>query len=177
MTEQAVAHVTGEIERLQSLITELRPAALDDIGLASALDSLVERTRIVHGLEIDSVIDLAREGGRELTRLTPQTENGVYRIVQEGLNNVAKHAKAERVGLSVIETEGRILLEMRDDGQGFIVGASGGGFGLVGMRERVDLLVAGVLAIESAPGERTTVRADVPAEHRPEGSDGPEQTG
>lgn len=163
---QAVDHIAGEIERLQSLITELRPATLDDLGVAPALTSLVERTRTLHGLDIESEIDLDYDAGRQATRLTPDIESSVYRIVQEALNNVAKHARAEHVKVSVVESDGRTRILVRDDGVGFEPGRGDGRFGLVGMRERV-ALIGGTLAIKSSPDDGTTVEAEVPAEHLP----------
>jgi signal transduction histidine kinase len=143
----------------------LRPATLDDIGLAPALTSLVERMRTLHGLEVQSEIDLAHTNGRHPTRLVPETESTVYRIVQEALTNVAKHAGATHVWVSAAESAGRIRVVVRDDGVGFDPGASHGRFGLVGMRERV-ALIGGTLAIQSAPDEGTTVTIELPAEHR-----------
>ncbi len=164
-TGQAIDHLGEEIERLQSLITELRPAALDEIGLGPALESLVERTRIVHGLDIETEIDLDHETGRQRTRLSDETESGIYRLVQEALTNTAKHSRAERAWIRLVESEGRVSVEVRDDGAGFDPSHADGGYGLMGMRERVALL-GGSLTVDSDHGSGTTVRAELPAEHR-----------
>ena len=165
-TQQAVDQIRGEIEKLQALITELRPAALDALGPGPALASLVERARATHGLSIDLSVDLDYERGRHPTRHVPEVESTVYRIVQEALTNVAKHARAEHISIEVVEADGHVRIEARDDGDGFDPSGGGDGFGLIGMRERVDL-VGGTLTIDSAKGAGTTLRAKFPAPHRP----------
>ena len=171
-TNDAVAQIAVEIDKLQALITELRPAALDALGTEPALASLVERTRTLHGLEVDLDVDLDYEQGRSPTRHLPEIESTIYRLVQEALANVARHARADRVSISVRESDGRVRIEVADDGQGFDGAGEPSGYGLVGMRERVDL-VGGRLTVESERGEGTTVRAEFPAPHRPasDGSD------
>jgi signal transduction histidine kinase len=152
---QALDHITTEIENLRNLITELRPAALDELGLAPAIESLVARTRSVEGLDVTSTIELGGE------RLEPEVENTVYRLVQESLTNVAKHGKASAVELSLVESDSVIEVRVSDDGTGFDPSAPTGGFGLAGMRERV-ALASGELDIASTAGEGTTVRATIP---------------
>jgi signal transduction histidine kinase len=170
---QAVNQIAEEIDKLQGLIAELRPAALDDLGLAPALESLVERVRAVHGLTVTAAIDLDDEaGGQPTTRLMPEIESTAYRLVQEALTNVTKHAQAETVEVVVKESGDELSIEVRDDGRGFELGTRSDGFGLVGMRERVDL-VGGEISIESKSGAGTLVSAKVPARHRqPEASTG-----
>jgi len=165
-TQQAVGQIREQIEKLQALITELRPAALDALGPEPALASLVERARALHGLSIDLSVDLDYEKGRHPTRHVPEVESTVYRIVQEALTNVTKHARAEHISIDVVEADGHVRIEARDDGEGFDPSGGAGGFGLIGMRERVDL-VGGTLTIDSAKGAGTTVRAKFPAPHRP----------
>jgi signal transduction histidine kinase len=167
-TRQAVGQIAEEIEKLQALITELRPAALDALGPEPALMSLVERARAVHGLDIELDVDLDYEQGRHPTRHVPEIESTIYRLVQEALNNVAKHARAEHVWVNVVERDGQVDVNVRDDGQGLDQRGTNGGFGLIGMRERVDL-VGGSLNIESSPGQGTTVHAEFQAAHRPPG--------
>jgi len=150
----ALEHITTEIDSLRILITELRPAALDELGLAPAIESLGERTATVEGLEVELDVDV---GGR----LDPEVETIAYRFVQEALTNVAKHAGAERVRVQVSLEYDVVKVEVIDDGRGFDPKAATEGFGLLGMRERV-VLAHGQLAIESEPG-RTVVRATVPA--------------
>ena len=151
---EAVEQIGTDIENLRTLITELRPAALDEIGLAPAIESLAQRLGTVEGLEVDVEVDV---GGR----LDPELETAVYRIVQEALTNIAKHAGAERVRVRAALDYDVVHVEIADDGGGFDPGAEPGGFGLVGMRERV-ALARGQLAIESEPG-RTVLRATLPA--------------
>jgi len=162
----AVGQIDDEIEKLQGLITELRPASLDDIGLEAALASLVDRARTLHGLEIGTAIDLDRSQGRQPTRLMPEVESAVYRLVQEALTNIARHARAERVSVRIAEAEGLIRAEIRDDGAGFDPTEGHSGFGLVGMHERADLL-GGTVEVESASGSGTTVRAQLKGQHLP----------
>jgi signal transduction histidine kinase len=151
---EAVDLIATEIESLRTLITELRPAALDEIGLAPAIESLGQRLAAVEGLEVDVEVEV---GGR----LDPELETTVYRIVQEALSNIAKHARAERVGVRVALDYDGVRLEVSDDGQGFNPAARAEGFGLVGMRERV-ALAQGRLDIESS-SEGTVVTARLPA--------------
>ena len=150
---EAIDYIGTEIESLRTLITELRPAALDEIGLAPAIESLGGRLAAVEGLEIHVEVEV---GGR----LDPELETTVYRIVQEALTNIAKHARAEHVRIDVALDYDVVRVEVTDDGRGFDPEARVAGFGLVGMRERV-ALAHGQLEIESAAG-RTVVRASLP---------------
>jgi signal transduction histidine kinase len=159
----ACERVTDELAGLRALIAELRPAALDELGLGPALSGLARRVAGGQGLEV--LADVELNG----TRLAPDLETAVYRVAQEALSNVAKHARAEHVELRVTTDDDSIALAIRDDGDGFDVVAARGaatdlapGFGLAGMRERV-LLAGGALDIASAPGGGgTTVRARFP---------------
>jgi signal transduction histidine kinase len=161
---RAINQIKEEIEKLQGLITELRPAVLDDIGLEAALANLVERTRAIRKIDVRGDFNLDYESGRSATRLTPDVEGAVYRLVQEALTNIAKHAQAESSSVLVEEADGVVRVQVRDDGRGFDPGASSRGFGVVGMRERVELL-AGTLLIESAPASGTVIHAEIPARH------------
>jgi signal transduction histidine kinase len=154
---EAVGHVSAEIEGLRALIAELRPPALDQLGLEPALSSLVQRTAATSGLEISADVAL----GGEDDRLSPELETTVYRIVQEALTNVVKHARAHTVQVVVRESGGGVDLRVADDGAGLAAGGSGGGFGLVGMRERVEL-AGGELVVEPGRAEGTVVRARLP---------------
>jgi signal transduction histidine kinase len=159
---QAVDQIDLSIRGLQSLITELRPAALDELGVEPALEALIARTRSITGLEIDARIELADPSGRQPTRLALEISTAIYRLVQESLTNALKHADAERAWVDVVEGDETVTVTVRDDGKGFDPERAHDGFGLVGMRERVGL-VGGRLTIESAPGHGTSVRAEVPA--------------
>ena len=157
--EQAVGQLETQIAELQGLITELRPAALDDIGLEPALRSLFERTLEAHGVTVAPDIDLDLEAGRSASRLEPEIEGTVYRLVQEALSNTAKHASTDRASVRVIEQDGHVSIEVRDEGRGFDPTDPRRGFGLLGMRERVEL-TGGTLEIDSLPGAGTRVYRD-----------------
>ena len=171
-TGQALNQLETDIATLRGLITELRPAALDQLGLEPALLALVDRF-CVGGLDVDVDVDVAFEAGREADRLEPELETGIYRIVQEALTNAVKHGQAQRAAVELVERDHSLRVSVRDDGTGFEPAAATDGFGLVGMRERVELL-GGELTIESAPGSGTRIAVSLPAVHRdqesPEGS-------
>jgi signal transduction histidine kinase len=149
----AVDHVSREIENLRAIITELRPAALDELGLAPALTTLVTRVGSTSGLELDTELSIDR-------RLDADLETVAYRVVQEALSNVVKHAHATRVTVSVVDSGDELRIAVADDGRGFDQGAPSNGFGVPGMRERVDL-AGGRLAI-SAANEGTRVDVTLP---------------
>jgi signal transduction histidine kinase len=159
--EQAVGEAMEQIDLsirgLQSLISELRPAALDELGVKPALEALIARTRSVSGLEIEARLELP-------TQLDLETSTAIYRLVQETLTNISKHADAERAWIDVVHHGGTVEITVRDDGKGFDPKRADGGFGLIGMKERI-ALIEGRLAIESASGSGTTVRAEIPV-HR-----------
>jgi signal transduction histidine kinase len=139
---------------------------LDDVGVQPALEALAERTAATSRLQIELDIDLAYEREDEPTRLIPEIENAIYRSVQETLTNVAKHALTDRASVSMREGGGTVRIEVRDEGVGFDPDAVSGGFGLIGMRERAEL-VDGKLTVSSEPGAGTTVSLVVPAVHVP----------
>ena len=157
----AVDQLEEVIANLRALITDLRPAALDELGIRAALEGLAERTAR-HGTEVDVSVTLESTGAPKLSRLDPELETSIYRIVQEALTNASKHGHAKRAVVEVGEREGRVEICVRDDGAGFDTQAASGGFGLLGMRERAQLL-GGTLAVESAPGRGAIVRASLPA--------------
>ncbi len=136
--ERSSAQVEQVIAGLQGLITELRPASLDQLGVAAAVETLIERVSSRSGLDLDLDLDLAYDGGRATSRLDPELESTVYRLVQESLTNVVKHADATQARIKIEETEGRLTIAVEDNGHGF-EGTPNGGFGVVGMRERVAL--------------------------------------
>jgi signal transduction histidine kinase len=156
----AAAELRGEIVKtLQSvrrLAVELRPKALDDFGLIPALERLADAFGGESGIAVDV------EANLDATRLPPEVETALYRIAQEALTNVAKHAGAEHVSVVVTRRDGSVTVVVEDDGRGFgAAGGESGGLGLVGMKERVGLL-GGRLAIESTEGSGTTIVAEVP---------------
>jgi len=170
-----------EIDGLRHLITELRPAALDDLGLAAALEALARRAQAIDGLEVKTEIDLGSTGGEHdaigengRRRLDTELESTIYRIVQEALTNVSRHAQASRAVINVTERGNVIEASVTDDGRGLPsaerLGPRGdgleGGFGMSGMRERAEL-VGGELEWLPAPQRGTIVRLTVPLAGRP----------
>jgi signal transduction histidine kinase len=162
--DQAAEDLKEAISNLRSLVTDLRPPALDQLGLGAAIEALCERASR-HGLQIDSALDLAYEQGREPTRHAPELETAIYRIIQEALSNATKHGHAKRAVIETSESLTAVELIVRDDGDGFDPDASTDGFGLLGMRERVGLL-NGTVVVESSPGAGTTVKASFPPRRR-----------
>lgn len=158
--DEAIEHIEREAENLRSIITELRPAALDELGLRTAIEALLDRHRAQNGLQIDGELELP---GKE-NPLDQDLETTVYRLVQEALTNVAKHAHAERVRVMASEFDGQLLIEVQDDGRGFDTNSASEGFGLSGMRERVSL-AEGTLDVDSGK-QGTLVKVCLPAHHR-----------
>lgn len=176
--DAALEQIDTEITGLRRLITDLRPAALDTFGVKAALEGLAERITTTSGLEIALEVDLAYQSGRAAQRPPTTLESALYRLVQEALTNVVKHADATAVEVSVVERDARIEIVVQDDGRGFDPARAADGFGLVGMRERASL-ANGQLEVESAPGAGTTVRATIPVAQDASGSAAaaPEATG
>jgi two-component system, NarL family, sensor histidine kinase UhpB len=140
---------------LLSLARQLRPTALDDLGLAAAIGGQVEQ---LNRGEIDARLSV--EG--DFSDLGDDAQLVVYRVAQEALSNVARHSGAERVEVRLRRVDtGDVVLEISDDGRGFAFDQSQRGLGIGGMRERA-LLVGGELTIESRPERGTTVRLTVP---------------
>src|SRR5580693_8492132 len=162
----AIEHLEEGITNLRALITDLRPASLDELGAAAAIQALCERAGRA-GIDIDVNIDLAYERGRERMRHTPEVETAMYRIVQEALTNAAKHGNAKRAVVEVHDDETDIQVSVRDDGVGFDPTARADGVGLLGMNERVQLL-EGSLEVRSAPGQGTTILASIPVKRLPD---------
>jgi signal transduction histidine kinase len=159
--QEAIEQILAEIDKLRALITELRPAALDELGLTAAIEALAERSATTGGLEIRGEVELGRAAGSSNARLSPELESTIYRLVQEALTNVVKHARAERVDIKLMAHEDLVTIEVRDDGVGFDPKLRPPGFGLVGMRERLEL-AGGRLEISSVPGRGTDLRAELP---------------
>jgi signal transduction histidine kinase len=148
--------VVQALQDVRSLAVELRPAALDDFGLVPALERLAvtfaERSGITASVEAN-----LGEG-----RLPAETETALYRLVQEALTNVVKHAAATRVNIVLTRRDGGVSAVIEDDGRGFSPDvARNDALGLVGMRERIALL-GGTLAVESAPSEGAALVAYLP---------------
>jgi signal transduction histidine kinase len=148
-----------EIESLRVLISELRPAALDELGLHPALLALAERTTVTHGIDVTTTFDGAA-GARGKKRLDPELDTVVYRVVQEALTNAARHAHPETVAVQLRYRNGEVRVSVTDDGRGFDASQPAAGFGLLGMRERVSL-VGGQFKLSSSP-DGTTVEISLP---------------
>jgi signal transduction histidine kinase len=149
--------VVTTLQDVRRLAVELRPKALDDFGLVPALERLVETFREQTGIEVDLEPRLGDD------RLPPEVETALYRITQEALTNVVKHAHANRVSIVLTRRGGSVSAVIEDDGRGFAEEqGSENGLGLLGMRERV-ALVDGRLSVESSPGAGTTLSIEVPA--------------
>jgi signal transduction histidine kinase len=176
--DTALEGLGTEIDGLRHLITELRPAALDDLGLAAALEALARRAQAIDGLEVKTEIEIGREQGAspedDARRLDAELESTIYRVVQEALTNVSRHAQATKAVISVIERDGMVRASVTDDGRGLPetarLGPRGdgleGGFGMSGMRERAEL-VGGELEWARAPERGTIMRLTVPLAGRP----------
>jgi signal transduction histidine kinase len=160
----SLSQLESDIATLRALITELRPAALDQLGLEPALLALGDRMR-AGGLELDVDVELAFEHGRAAQRLTPELETAIYRIVQEALTNAVKHGAASRAVVEVRHESEFVDVRVRNDGSGFDATDATDGFGVLGMRERAELL-DGSLQLDSAPGAGTTVTARFPVRRR-----------
>jgi two-component system, NarL family, sensor histidine kinase DevS len=149
--------VVSTLQDVRRLAVELRPKALDDFGLVSALERLAETFREQTGIQVDLEPRLGED------RLPPDVETTLYRITQEALTNVVKHAQAKRVSIVLTRRNRSISAVIEDDGRGFGMDETGGnGLGLLGMRERI-ALVGGRLSIESSPGSGTTLSIEVPS--------------
>lgn len=164
---QAIEDIELEIENLRAIITDLRPSLLDDLGLRPAIDALLDRRRAA-GLEIVSEVALD-----DLDRRDPELETTIYRVLQEALTNIVKHARAGSVRVAANVVDGEVRLEVQDDGEGFDVDATTTGFGLSGMRERV-YLAGGTLSVQSGQAG-TTLRARLPVSHAAASRSGPDR--
>ncbi len=145
----------GALAEMRALIFELRPAALQEEGLVSALRKHAAAREARDGIAVEFAVEHER-------RLPPDCEEAAYRIVREALHNIVKHARASAVRVRLDFQPDRLCLEVRDNGQGFDVAAvAGRGMGLTSMRERAEQL-GGSLTIESGPGRGTAIRAELP---------------
>jgi signal transduction histidine kinase len=152
--EEAIEQIEREIANLRAIITDLRPPALDQLGLAAAVDALAEYHRSTNGLRVECAF------WQEDASPGPEIETTVYRLVQEALTNVVKHARASSAGVRIAIDADWVAVEIADDGVGFDPGEPASGVGLAGIRERVGL-VGGSLTVESGSGG-TTVRTSIP---------------
>jgi signal transduction histidine kinase len=166
LMEQVHEGVRSEVEALRRLMTELRPPVLDERGLAAALRDHVDAFARRTGLACQAQLDLP-------FRLDPEVETVLYRVVQESLTNVAKHARASSVSIQLVDHGDGVELVVRDDGVGFEPARASrllraGHFGLAGMRERVSL-VGGRWDVEAVPGGGTRIGVHLPRQVTPVG--------
>jgi signal transduction histidine kinase len=149
--------VVETLSEVRTLSHNVHPRVLDDLGLASALDSLARRTRDGTGMAVNLATDVRA--------IVPQTVASVlYRVAQEAIRNAVRHSGASEVQVTLRVDEGSASLDVRDDGTGFEVAAaesSANGMGLFLMRERV-ALVDGQFEVDGHAGPGTRVRATVP---------------
>jgi signal transduction histidine kinase len=166
----------GALRSVRDLSQLLHPSVLEDLGLSAALQSFLNG----FGRRTGTTVSFREDG--TLGRLTPEAERAVYRIVQEAMTNIARHASATRVEIRVAEEDGRLSVTVEDDGVGFDardVERPGrqGGLGLLGIRERVSQL-GGTVRIDSVIGRGTRLEVTIPAtEHRAAGTPSADETG
>jgi signal transduction histidine kinase len=147
----------GALSEMRALIQQLRPSPVEEGGLASALHKHLTALERREGLKVA----LQVEGEGQLPR---EQEEGLFRIVQEALNNVVKHAQTDKAAVRLQLEDGRVSLLIEDQGAGFdpsVSGSARGGFGLTSMRERIEML-GGALEVKSSPGKGTQVLVQVP---------------
>jgi signal transduction histidine kinase len=158
--------VEQSVDVVHQFARELRPAVLDDLGLIPALHAFMKNFTTRTGVRTHLT------AFAEVERLDTARRTALFRIAQEALTNVARHAKASRVEVGIRKLHSTARMEIKDDGRSFQVerklGAKGSKrLGLLGMKERVEM-VGGTFCIESAPGQGTTVRVEIPFTHVPE---------
>lgn len=152
--EEAREAARHSIDEVRRIVRDLRPEALDDLGLPSALSTMVANFEQRTGIRVERHIP------QDLPRLSPEQDLVLYRVIQEALTNVARHAEAERHQLVVEHVDGHVVVIVRDDGCGFDQPPPHHG-GIRGMQERA-LLVHGTVDVTSARGEGTEVVLRVP---------------
>jgi signal transduction histidine kinase len=159
--EECIATLKHTLERVRQLSLSLRPLQLDDLGLVAALRSHLDRQTGIGGL-------MPHFDAAEAPRaVSPEVETACFRVAQEAITNVMRHARARNLWLRLFTAGGQLALSVRDDGSGFDLeaarrrGAAGASLGLVGMEERV-ALAGGTLELRSAPGQGTVLLATFP---------------
>jgi signal transduction histidine kinase len=173
---QGIEQVDGAIAEMRRLIADLRPTTLDELGLGAALEALAERLAVSDIIEVEMHVDFVDHSSDRGVRLSREIEDTVYRLVQESLNNVARHGGTDRARVDVTEDSAMLRVRVADKGEGFDPRVRTEGFGLTGMRERVTL-AGGTLEVQSTPGKGTTIVASVPARRRDEPGERLSRTG
>jgi len=152
---------TNTLGQTHRWIQDLRPRVLDDLGLVPAIRWYAEARLEASGVQVQLEVSGFKE------RLSPELETTLFRVIQEAINNVAKHAQARHARIRLDFADARVIAEIEDDGVGFdpqvflTVHEGMRGIGLLGMRERVTLL-GGLLSVDSRPGQGTRIRIEVP---------------
>ena len=153
-----------EITTLRGLITELRPAALDEMGAEQAIRALADRVGR-EGVGVELSVDLAYEQGRRPERLDGELETAMYRVIQEALTNARRHGEATAIQIDVVEDDACVSVRIADNGRGFDPNGTTDGFGIRGMRERAEL-VGGQLDVRSTPGQGARIELTFPPSRR-----------
>ncbi len=151
---ETVERLEGQIGELNRLINDLRPATLERLGLAGALEALAEECSARGSFEVETAIEIEE-------KLSSEEERIAYRLVQEALNNVLKHASAASASVSALLVDHQVQITVKDDGRGFDPDEVADGRGLLGMRERIELL-GGEIEVRSAPDDGTEIAARIP---------------
>lgn len=157
--EELRAVAGNTLNDVHTLALQLRPSVLDDVGLPEAIKRHVADCQKRHSLNIDLAIT-----GLDECRLPPAIETALYRIMQEALTNIIRHARAETASIFIERSEDKVLAIIDDNGQGFdpgLIERQDGHLGLYGIRERAELL-SGHLVIESTPGAGTSLYVEIP---------------
>ncbi|MBI2913789.1 MAG: HAMP domain-containing protein [Chloroflexi bacterium] len=166
--QRAQSLAAQSIEAIRHLVVDLRPAALDDLGLVPALRAFAEARLGEKGIRLE----LRASGLKD--RLSPPVETCIFRVVQEAVTNIVRHSGAASARIQIQRENGSVSLVVEDDGQGFDIAAvmssedSARALGLAGMEERI-ALVGGELVVESAPGQGTRIKATIPLESEAQG--------
>lgn len=149
--------VNSAVHEVRRIANGLRPAALDHLGLQGALERMVEDAEQIHDIDIELTIEI-----RDFGKLSNPLQTTIYRIVQEGLTNVARHSGAKLVFIRVAQRRSEVVVEIEDDGRGFDQGSqSNQGLGVSGMIQRTALLAGEFNILERAQGG-TIIRARIP---------------
>jgi len=170
--DRGLTYLTGlthhTLDDIRALAQQLRPSVLDDLGLLAAFRWLAEdgrqRLQLAVEVHVDSIEDISRAYLAEdqtKSNYTALYETALFRIAQESLTNIARHAHAQHVTISLTQDQEHIYLQVRDDGRGFDPTQQHAGLGIFGMHERAELL-GGTVTIQSQPGQGTMVRAVLP---------------
>ena len=145
------------VKSFRRILSDLRPVLIDDIGLEAAMDSFIKEYERKNGIATEFIVHLKEETFPENISLT------LYRILQESLNNIHKHAEAKNVFISIKQLDDKVFLTIIDDGKGFDVTQikSKSSFGIMGMEERIKM-IGGELEISSVQTEGTTLKVSIP---------------